>query len=132
MQDTEALDRVVAALADWGPQVGACYCWWHHADVPFHERFGFSVQIVQSLMRLGALQVTPFAEWSRSRRAGGDADMMEGQAATAAPGVARFAAAARGRPGDGHAPIKRRRLSAVGNAAAEPLPRPQRTSCVLQ
>lgn len=58
--------------------------------------------------------------------------MMEGQAAAVAPGVARFAAAARERLGDGHAPIKRRRLSAVGTAAAEPLPRPQRTSCVLQ
>jgi hypothetical protein len=58
--------------------------------------------------------------------------MVEGQAAAAMPGVARFAAAARQRLGDGHAPIKRRRLSAMGDAAAEPLARPQRTSCVLQ
>ena len=133
VQDTEALDRVAAALADFGPQVGAPYCWLHHhTDVLFHECFGCSVQSVQSLMRLGALQVTPFAEWSRSRRAADDADILEGQAVAAVPGVARFAAAARQRLGDGHAPIKRRRLSALGDAAAEPLPRPQRTSCVLQ
>ena len=132
VQDTEALDRVATALADWGPQVGAPCCWLQHADGALHDRPGLSVQTVQSLVKPGALQVTPFAEWSPNRRAGGDADMMDGQAAAAAPGVARFAAAARQRLGDGHAPIKRRRLSAMGDAAAEPLPRPQRTSCVLQ
>lgn len=33
VQDTEARDRVVVALADWGPQVGAPCCWLQHADV---------------------------------------------------------------------------------------------------
>jgi hypothetical protein len=36
VQDTEALDKVATALADWGPQVGAPYCWLQHADVLLH------------------------------------------------------------------------------------------------
>ena len=107
VQDAEAVDRVVAALAKWGPQVGILTCDLHvlMCLCACTQMYWLISMSTRTRAQHWELQMMPFAEWSRSCKAGGDADMADGQAASAASGAARER-----RLGDENAPIKGRRL----------------------